>query len=97
MAALPFALALPSAAAAQQVAYAATAVSELDSATRTAVVRELGRAQARGLPATVVMPRDAPHECAHLPRDGAWGGHRLLRQLARLVLDAGRPDARGSE
>ena len=50
MAALPIALALSSAAAAQQVAYAATAVSELDSATRAAVVRELGRAQARGLP-----------------------------------------------
>jgi hypothetical protein len=50
MAALPVALALPSAAAAQQVAYAATVVAELDSATRAAVVRELGRARERGLP-----------------------------------------------
>jgi hypothetical protein len=50
MAAMPIALALPSAVAAQQVAYAATVMSELDSATRAAVVRELGRAQARGLP-----------------------------------------------
>ena len=50
LAALPIALTLPSAVAAQQVAYAATAVAELDSATRAAVVRELGRAQARGLP-----------------------------------------------
>jgi len=37
-------------AAAQQVAYAATAVAELDSATQAAVVRELGHARARGLP-----------------------------------------------
>ena len=43
------ALALPSAAA-QQVAFAATAVAELDSATQAAVVRELGRARTRGLP-----------------------------------------------
>lgn len=35
---------------AQQVAYAATAVAELDSATQAAVVRELGRARSRGLP-----------------------------------------------
>jgi hypothetical protein len=35
---------------AQQVAYAANAVAELDSATQAAVVRELGRARARGLP-----------------------------------------------
>lgn len=44
------AAALPSIAAAQQVAYAAAAVSELDSATQAAVLRELGRAQTRGLP-----------------------------------------------
>ena len=50
MASLPIALALPSAVAAQQVAYAATAVAELDSVTQAAVVRELGRARARGLP-----------------------------------------------
>ena len=50
MAALSTALALPSAVAAQQVAYAATAVAELDSVTQAAVVRELGRARARGLP-----------------------------------------------
>jgi len=49
-AALPIALVLPSAVAAQQVAYAATAVAELDSATRAAVVRELSRARERGLP-----------------------------------------------
>ena len=42
--------ALPSVAAAQQVAYAAAAVSELDSTTRAAVMQELGRAQTRGLP-----------------------------------------------
>jgi hypothetical protein len=35
---------------AQEVAYAASAVSDLDSATRVAVLRELGRARARGLP-----------------------------------------------
>ena len=35
---------------AQQVAYAATAVAGLDSATQAAVVRELGRARTRGLP-----------------------------------------------
>lgn len=35
---------------AQQVAYAANAVAELDSATQAAVLRELGRARARGLP-----------------------------------------------
>jgi len=50
LAALSIALLLPSAVEAQQVAYAATAVAELDSATRDAVVRELGRARARGLP-----------------------------------------------
>lgn len=42
--------ALSSVGAAQQVAFAAAAVSELDSATRAAVIRELGRAQTRGLP-----------------------------------------------
>ena len=36
LAALPIALALPSAVAAQQVAYAATAVAELDSVTQAA-------------------------------------------------------------
>ncbi|HKH92254.1 MAG TPA: hypothetical protein VKA54_10630 [Gemmatimonadaceae bacterium] len=35
---------------AQQVAYAASALSELDSVTQAAVVRELGRARTRGLP-----------------------------------------------
>lgn len=35
---------------AQQIAYAATSVAELDSATRAAVTRELGRARTRGLP-----------------------------------------------
>ena len=35
---------------AQQVAYAATALAELDSATQAAVVRELARARTRGLP-----------------------------------------------
>ena len=40
----------PAAARAQQVAYAANAVSELDSATQAAVLRELGRARSRGLP-----------------------------------------------
>ena len=43
-------VALPATSAAQQVAYAATAVAELDSATQAAVVRELGRARMRGLP-----------------------------------------------
>ena len=49
-AALTIAVALPSAVAAQQVAYAATSVVELDSATQAAVGRELGRARLRGLP-----------------------------------------------
>jgi hypothetical protein len=49
-AALTTALALPATAAAQQVAYAATAVAELDSATQAAVMLELGRARTRGLP-----------------------------------------------
>ena len=40
----------PAAVPAQQVAYAANAVSELDSATQAAVLRELGRARSRGLP-----------------------------------------------
>jgi len=40
----------PPALAAQQVAYAASAVADLDSATQAAVVRELGRARTRGLP-----------------------------------------------
>ena len=43
-------LAFPPASSAQQVAYAATAVAELDSATQAAVVQELGRARMRGLP-----------------------------------------------
>jgi hypothetical protein len=50
VAALATALALPATASAQQVAYAATAVAELDSATRAAVALELGRARTRGLP-----------------------------------------------
>jgi hypothetical protein len=50
LAALSIAPLLSSPVEAQQVAYAATAVAELDSATRDAVVRELGRARARGLP-----------------------------------------------
>ena len=49
-AALATALALPATATAQQVAYAATAVAELDSATQAAVMLELGRARTRGLP-----------------------------------------------
>ena len=36
--------------AAQQVAFAASSFSELDSATRAALAGELGRAQSRGLP-----------------------------------------------
>jgi hypothetical protein len=48
--ALLVAATLPTTLAAQQVAYAATAVAELDSATQAAVVRELGRARTRGLP-----------------------------------------------
>jgi hypothetical protein len=40
----------PAAAPAQQVAYAASAMAELDSATQAAVLRELGRARSRGLP-----------------------------------------------
>jgi hypothetical protein len=40
----------PSTAGAQEVAYAASAVAELDSATQAAVLRELGRARSRGLP-----------------------------------------------
>ena len=43
-------LAEASVASAQQVAYAASALSELDSVTQAAVVRELGRARTRGLP-----------------------------------------------
>ena len=41
---------LPATASAQQVAFAATALAELDSATKAAVSKELGRAQSRGLP-----------------------------------------------
>jgi hypothetical protein len=48
--ALTIALSLPAIAEAQQVAYAATAPTELDSATQAAVGRELGRARTRGLP-----------------------------------------------
>lgn len=44
------ALAAPRTVAAQQVAYAATPVADLDSATQAAVVRELGHARTRGLP-----------------------------------------------
>jgi hypothetical protein len=40
----------PRTVAAQQVAYAATSLAELDSATQAAVVRELARARTRGLP-----------------------------------------------
>lgn len=50
LAAAIFALTPPSAIPAQQVAYAATSVAELDSATQAAVGRELGRARTRGLP-----------------------------------------------
>ena len=50
VATLALALAMPALAAAQQVAYAATAMTELDSATQAAVGRELGRARTRGLP-----------------------------------------------
>jgi len=49
-ASLTIALATPEIVAAQQVAYAATAMTELDSATQAAVARELGRARTRGLP-----------------------------------------------
>ena len=41
---------IPASGSAQQVALASTAVSELDSATQAAVLRELGRARTRGLP-----------------------------------------------
>jgi hypothetical protein len=44
------ALVHPAPGVAQQVAYAANAVAELDSATQAAVVRELSRARSRGLP-----------------------------------------------
>jgi hypothetical protein len=44
------AVSIPARSGAQQVAFAATTLSELDSATRAAVARELGRAQNRGLP-----------------------------------------------
>jgi hypothetical protein len=47
---LSLTVSLPVTVGAQQVAFAATALSELDSATKAAVIRDLGRAQARGLP-----------------------------------------------
>jgi hypothetical protein len=50
IAASALALLSPSGLTAQQVAYAASAVAELDSATQAAVVRELTRARSRGLP-----------------------------------------------
>ena len=50
LAAAIVALMPPSTMPAQQIAYAATSVAELDSATQAAVVRELGRARTRGLP-----------------------------------------------
>jgi len=42
---------------AQQVAFAASAVPELDSATQAAVVRELGRARTRGLPVQPLLAK----------------------------------------
>jgi hypothetical protein len=48
--ALAVVLSAPARLAAQQVAFAASALSELDSATAAALVREMGRAQSRGLP-----------------------------------------------
>jgi hypothetical protein len=50
VAASGLALFSPATAWAQQVAYASNVVSELDSATQAAVIRELGRARSRGLP-----------------------------------------------
>lgn len=50
-------LAYPAAVRAQQVAYAANAVSELDSATQAAVLRELGHARSRGLPVQPLMAK----------------------------------------
>jgi hypothetical protein len=50
VAAAALALPRPAGLMAQQVAYAASAVAELDSVTQAAVVRELGRARSRGLP-----------------------------------------------
>ena len=50
VAASALALLRPADLTAQQIAYAASAVAELDSATQAAVVRELGRARSRGLP-----------------------------------------------
>ena len=50
LAATGFVLMRPATGRAQQVAYAASAVAELDSATQAAVLRELGRARSRGLP-----------------------------------------------
>jgi hypothetical protein len=43
--------------AAQQVAFAATTIAELDSATQAAVVRELGRARSRGLPVQALVAK----------------------------------------
>ena len=45
-----FGSSVPTRGSAQQVAFAATSLSELDSATRAALAGELGRAQSRGLP-----------------------------------------------
>lgn len=50
-------LAYPAAVRAQQVAYAANAMLELDSATQAAVLRELGRARSRGLPVQPLMAK----------------------------------------
>jgi hypothetical protein len=80
------ALTLPASGAAQQVAFAATAVSDLDSATQAAVLRELGRARTRGLP---VQPLVAKVREGQIKRAAP---ERIRRAVAALAarLDSAR-------
>lgn len=71
---------------AQQVAYAASVITELDSATQAAVAREVARARERGLP---VEPLVAKVREGRLKRAA---GPRILTAVARLAarLDSAR-------
>ena len=77
---------LPLTGAAQQVAFAATALSELDSATQAAVAHELGRARTRGLP---VQPLVAKVREGQIKR-AAPGRIRLAVAALAARLDSAR-------
>ena len=88
---------LPVTGAAQQVAFASTALAELDSATRAAVARELGRAHSRGLP---VQPLVAKVREGQIKR-AAPGRIRLAVVALAARLDSARaalgPNANAAE